>query len=109
VAAGVGRLRELAAAQRHPGHTAAAKEKLGASQAARRRAAVEWNKRHPERPRPPVFREEILPSLAGVSVYRLARETGLSPAYCARVKRGAEVPHPRWWEQMREVGARHSD
>jgi hypothetical protein len=50
-----------------------------------------------------VFGREILPSLAGVSPTAMADATGLSLAYCRRVKRGLVVPHPMWWERLRTI------
>lgn len=25
-------------------------------------------------------------------------------SYCAEIKRGERVPHPRWWPVMRDIG-----
>jgi predicted transcriptional regulator len=35
-----------------------------------------------------------------VPLRELARRTGLSVAYCARIRRGEEVPHLRWWARL---------
>ncbi len=51
------------------------------------------------------FRREILPALQGVSVAAMAKATGLSLAFCWKVRRGEKVPHPRHWEALRELGA----
>ncbi|MGH3428070.1 MAG: CRISPR-associated endonuclease Cas1, partial [Mycobacteriales bacterium] len=50
------------------------------------------------------FQIEIQPLLAGVSLRRLARETGLSQTYCAQIRRGDRVPHPRHWLAFRLAG-----
>lgn len=47
-----------------------------------------------------MFRTSVLPAIQGVSLGALARRTGLSVPYLARVRRGEEVPHPRWWELL---------
>ena len=39
----------------------------------------------------------IQPKLAGRTPSDLARATGLSPGYCAHVRDGRRVPHPRHW------------
>lgn len=36
-----------------------------------------------------------------VSLSALALRTGLSVPYLSRVRRGEEVPHPRWWDLLR--------
>ena len=67
----------------------------------RQRQENAWNAAHPERAEPEVYRREILPGLQGVPLSAMARRTGLSVAYCARIRRGEEVPHARWWEAFR--------
>jgi len=52
------------------------------------------------------FEREILPQLDSVSVRDLVRATGLSDAYCRRIKRGQAVPHPMWWEALSSLGVR---
>lgn len=49
------------------------------------------------------FERDILPGLAAVPVHDLVEATGLSEAYCRKIKRGLVVPHPMWWEQMRRL------
>jgi hypothetical protein len=44
-----------------------------------------------------VFRRDVLPAIQGVPLREPARRTGLSVGYLARVRRGEEVPHARWW------------
>ena len=62
-----------------------------------------WNASHPGRTDPADFRAEILPSIALVPVRQLAKATGLSVGYCAYVRRGVYVPHPRWWQAFRSA------
>jgi hypothetical protein len=100
-------LRELRAAGIDPARSGEALARLRASQAARQAEENAWNEAHPVRPRPEEFRDEVLPLLQDVSASRLARETGLSLGYCARIKRGEEVPHSRWWEALRALGPAH--
>lgn len=63
-----------------------------------------WDAAHPGRADPALYREQILPALAQASASRIARATGLSLAYCARIKRGQAIPHARWWETLRKLG-----
>ena len=86
-----------------PAHNASAREKVGASQARRHREEKEWDAVHLEPPDRAIFRAQILPTLASVSISRIARVTGLSVAYCARIKRGHAIPHARWWEVLGEL------
>ena len=67
----------------------------------RTRADVEWNRAHPARPDPAEFTRNVLPHLAGVSMSRLARETGLSRRYVKLIVTGENVPHPMHWEALR--------
>jgi hypothetical protein len=67
------------------------------------RDARAWQRAHAWPPDPGRFEREILPELADVPVRELVEATGLSDAYCRRIKRGAVVPHPMWWERLRAV------
>jgi hypothetical protein len=75
---------------------------VGATQARRHREEAEWDAVHPEQPDSELYREQVMPTLAYVPVSRLAKVTRLSLAYCARIKRGESVPHPRWWDVLAE-------
>jgi hypothetical protein len=41
--------------------------------------------------------------LATVSLAAMMRATGLSRPYCAKIRRGAQVPHPRHWEALAQM------
>jgi hypothetical protein len=69
----------------------------------RTRAVVEWNRANPVRPDSIEVTRDILPRLAGVSMSRLARETGLSRRYIKLITSGANVPHPMHWDALRAV------
>jgi hypothetical protein len=66
-------------------------------------AARDWQRRHPWPEDMTVFEREIRPRLADVPVRDLVDATGLSEAYCRRVKRGLVVPHPMWWERLATI------
>jgi hypothetical protein len=97
--AGPARLRELREAGHEP-LDRAARQKLGSRQRERQREENAWNATHPERADPGTFRREVLPAITGVPLRELARRTGLSVGYLARVRRGEEVPHARWWPML---------
>ena len=40
---------------------------------------------------------------------RLAKATGLSISYCALIRRGERVPHPRHWRALNEAVEGGSD
>jgi hypothetical protein len=44
-----------------------------------------------------------LPKLKTVSLAAMMRATGLSRSYCARIRRGVQVPYPRHWEALRAL------
>lgn len=77
-----------------------ARQRLGRRQRERQAEENAWNAAHRERADPEVFRRDLLPAIANVSLGELARRTGLSVAYCARIRRGDEVPHARWWSMF---------
>jgi hypothetical protein len=99
IGAGFRRLRELRAAGVEP-VGAAAWATMAARQRERQREENAWNVTHPERPGPDEFLRAVLPAIRTLSLNELSRRTGLSVAYLARVRRGEEVPHPRWWEPL---------
>jgi hypothetical protein len=68
-----------------------------ASSGAEQRA---WDSVKPERPDPEVYRRDVSPRVGQMSLKASAKATGLSVSYCARVRRGALTPHPRWWEAL---------
>jgi hypothetical protein len=51
-----------------------------------------------------LFRQELLPKLAQQSAREIARATGMSVSYCAKIRRGEVVPHPRWWAVLEAEG-----
>jgi hypothetical protein len=50
------------------------------------------------------FRRLILPRIASAKPTDLARATGLSSGYCAQIRDGRRVPHPRHWAALQLVG-----
>jgi CRISPR-associated endonuclease Cas1 len=97
---GIARLRELREAGDDPARTPVALAKMAARQRARQAEENAWNRDHPSRPDPTSFKTEVLPALQGISLGEMSRRTGLSVGYCARIKRGEAVPHPRWWAAL---------
>jgi CRISPR-associated endonuclease Cas1 len=98
-AAGPERLRKLRAAGVEPvGPEALAR--MASLQSQRQAEENLWNATHRERADPDSFQRDVLPQLQGVPLRELARRTGLSVAYCARIRRGEEVPHQRWWRLL---------
>lgn len=53
-----------------------------------------------------LFARDILPAIQGIPLRRLAELTGLSVGYCALIRRGERVPHPRHWTGFRDAVAR---
>jgi CRISPR-associated endonuclease Cas1 len=85
-----------------PSHGGKAARRRGETMRQRMREIRAWEAQHP-RPEPDVFRREILPRLRSVPIERIAREVGLSLRYASLIRRGAYVPHPRWWEALRKL------
>jgi len=53
---------------------------------------------------PGIFRTEVLPRLREVPIRRMMEATGLSEAYCYRVRRAEAIPHARHWKALLELG-----
>ena len=71
-----------------------------ATRNARRAEELDWERAHPGPVAPERFQKEVVPKLQALTARAIARATGLSVSYCAQVKRGERVPHPRWWDVM---------
>lgn len=69
----------------------------GSKVAASQRAAVAWEREHPDPQDPAMFGREILPRLSQVIIRHIAELTALSKPYRRAIIRGERVPHPRWW------------
>lgn len=52
------------------------------------------------------YRRDILPRLSGLPLATIAQATGLSLAYCSRIRRGVVRPHPRHWAVLSRLGGR---
>ncbi len=84
-----------------PAHGGRAAHRRGQRQRNHQGAIRAWDEQHVEPIDPDVFRREILPGLAGVSLADMVRATGLSQPYCAMIRRGERVPHARHWGVLR--------
>ena len=93
-------LTQLKAERRDPTATPEARANLAASTARRRAEQRAWDLEHPERPNPDLYRLEILPKVQQMSLKSIRKATGLSLAYCGRIRGGELVPHARWWEAL---------
>jgi CRISPR-associated endonuclease Cas1 len=84
-----------------PAHGGRAARVRGRRNACHMKDVRSWEQRNGEGPDRSVFRETILPRLAGVSLTAMRRATGLSRGYCSFIRKGKHVPHPRHWESLR--------
>lgn len=106
-AAGPARLAHLRAEGRDPAHGGRAARRRGASIARRNQEMADWDKKH-DRPDPQLFSREILPLLRGIPLEQITEATGLSLRYCALIRRGLYVPHPRHWGALIELSDKKS-
>ncbi len=81
----------------------AGRERMRGLASDRVREARAWQRGHALPPDPGRFERDVLPGLADVPVRELVAATGLSDAYCRRIRRGLVVPHPMWWERLRTL------
>jgi hypothetical protein len=50
-----------------------------------------------------LFAREILPAIRDIPLRQLTVATGLSLSYCALIRRGERVPHPRHWLSLKQA------
>jgi hypothetical protein len=93
-------LAQLRAEGFDPAHGGAAGKARAQKNSAHQLAAGRWTGSMPD---PAEFASEILPGLRAFTVGQLAVATGLSEAYCSRIRRGVMVPHPRHWSAFRSI------
>jgi hypothetical protein len=88
----------------HPSSRPEVRERISVSQ------REQWKQRREAQPTsgfgssPSTFRRLVLPRIQSVSSSRLAAATGLSPGYCAIVRRGDRIPAPRHWAAFQLAG-----
>ena len=97
------RMKRLAASPGHPALTDAANKKRRQTRVEQRQAELVWEREHPETPDLQAFISDVLPRLQKASVRAIAARTGMSVGYCASIKHGKRVPHPRWWKVLAGV------
>ena len=90
----------------HQHGSPAVRERIGQTQRAQRVANRDAPPVGGFTGRPSEFRRLILPTLGRVAPRDLAQETGLSAGYCAQIRDGHRVPHPRHWGAFQLAGLR---
>jgi hypothetical protein len=87
-----------------PTRTADALMRLSNSRAATAAADAAWDRKHPVKPDPEIFRREVLPTIQGVPLSKLVEATGLSRRAVSSIRSGQSTPHPRHWECLQRFG-----
>jgi hypothetical protein len=94
----------------HPSKHSSVREQIGSTQ------RVQWQARAQSGEaasgfgaQPSAFRRLVLPRVQGVASSTLARATGLSPGYCALIRDGKRVPHPRHSAALQLAGLQAAD
>lgn len=64
---------------------------------------AKWREQELDAGDPSQFRREVQPHLRRWPLARLMEATGLSEAYCSRIRRGEVVPHPRHWRSLKTL------
>ncbi len=62
--------------------------------------AQEWEKANPGPHDPACFAVRVLPLLDSATLPEMMKATGLSSAYCWRIRRRDGIPHPMDWEAL---------
>jgi hypothetical protein len=96
-------LAEMREADCDPAQTVEAKAKRVATYVSRRKAARAWALENPGPHDLATYRAEILPRLARATVPQMVRATGLTSSYCWKIRRGERLPHPMYWDDLRDI------
>lgn len=96
-------LADMRDAEQDPAQTLEAKVKRAAAYSARKESARVWLRDNPGPHDPEEFRRDILPGLITVTVPRMMRATGLTSSYCWKIRRGERLPHPMYWNSLRNL------
>jgi hypothetical protein len=67
--------------------------------------AREWKRANPGPYDREEFNREVLPGLARVTLPAMMKATGLSSAYCFKIKRGERTPHPMYWARLKAIAS----
>jgi CRISPR-associated protein Cas1 len=86
-----------------PAHGREAGTRRAETMRRRHREAADWSVESVEPDGADVFGQEVLRAIQGVPLRQLVKATGLSLRYCALIRRGERVPHPRHWAKLRET------
>lgn len=97
------RTKALASQPNHPALSEAANAKRRATHVANYQARTAWEQEHGRAADSERYRSEVLPLLAAETATALSKRIGLSVAYCAAIKGGERIPHPRWWDLLGDV------
>jgi hypothetical protein len=86
---------------RDPAHGGEAGARRGARVSQQWKEIQRWRETHGKGPDRSTFEDDVWPLLRHVAVRLLMRATGLSRKYCAFIRNGDRIPHPRHWESLR--------
>lgn len=96
-------LGEMRTSPNDPAKTPEAIAKRVAAHSARHRAAVAWDRINPGPHDRDEFCRRVAPMLSKVTLPQMMQATGLSSAYCWRIRRCERVPHPMHWGALRRL------
>jgi hypothetical protein len=83
-----------------PAHGGKARRRCGVRNSEVQKANLAWERTQPRIPEPEEFTRTVLPMIQDVRVGQLVKASGLSWAYCSKIKKGELVPHPRHWSVL---------
>lgn len=99
--AGVEAQAQALATGNDPRQTPAARAKRSAANTKRHQQRNTWT---PDEPIDPTqWADHILPGIQHLTLSQLANATGLSKAWCSKIKRGHNVPHPMHWQNFADL------
>jgi len=62
-----------------------------------------WNNSNGSQISEDIYKREIQPRLAKISISAIASALGVSWSYAADIRRGRRRPHPRHWEKLAKL------
>jgi CRISPR-associated endonuclease Cas1 len=96
-------LRRRRALGADPAHGGKARRKRSVRNSEVQKANLMWERAQARIPEPEEFGRTVLPKLRAVRVGQMAQASGLSWAYCSKIKKGQYMPHPRHWASLQAL------
>ena len=98
-------LPRLGSARNGSAHTPVASSRRRLGNATQRAKQTAWEAEHPSEDNDPhYYLAEVAPRLSQLTITQIARATGMSTSSASKFRSGKQLPHPRHWKTLAELG-----